>query len=747
MLPLSLCLAQSGREVSAEDDKMGDAARKALGEAGVRVGRPIAEEREGLLVVRSTAVGPDHPSMALAKERGWKTMRRGECLAQLAKGKRLIAVVGSHGKTTTTGMLIDLLRAGEARFSHLMGGSFRDGSPCGRWDEGSDWLVAEIDESDRTIDLFDPEILLWLNADYDHHSHYPSQEEYLSAFRRAAGRTRGSVVLGPGMSLEGANLRPGVGVWAFGQGEGRARLRAALEAGGSRLTIEAGDRRLETWVNRSEPFNQANAAMALLGFALATDFATPPARIDFRDIERRQCLRFLSPRVRVLDDYAHHPVEISQLLGSLKAASKRPLVAVFQPHRYSRTASLKRELAESLKGADEVWLAEVYAASEQPMAGGRIEDLQTCLREAGKEARLVRFADDLIDALARRVEAGAEADLLFLGAGETDRWARELADRLVPLFGRWGPLFREFSASARPDSKLVADEDLSRKTTLRVGGAADLYCEPLDESELAALLRICHRESLPLYPLGRGSNLIVPDEGVRGLVIRLGQPYWRRWSEEPGDRLRVGAGLRIKELCGIAARLELSGFEFLEGIPGNVGGALRMNAGAMGGWIFDLVESVTYLTMRGERVTRRGEEMETGYRYCRELGEGIAIEAVLRAGGARRPQAEIRRSIDVYQGKRKETQPREPSAGCIFRNPEGDSAGRIIDVLGLKGTAIGGAEISPTHGNFIVNTGGASSQDVIELIKLVRRVAWKKKRIELEPEALLYGGSWKEALS
>jgi len=212
------------------------------------------------------------------------------------------------------------------------------------------------------------------------------------------------------------------------------------------------------------------------------------------------------------------------------------------------------------------------------------------------------------------------------------------------------------------------------------------------------------------------------------------------------NRIRAGAGLRIKELCGAAARMGLEGFEFLEGIPGNVGGALRMNAGAMGGWTFDVVESVKYLESDGALVERRTEELDIGYRRCAQLMNGVAVEVVFRSRKANYPAAEIRSRIDTYARNRKETQPREPSAGCIFKNPEGDSAGRLIDELGLKGAVVGGAAISGTHGNFIVNRGGASSADVVELVNLARKLARERKGVELEPEALFYGARWEEVL-
>jgi UDP-N-acetylenolpyruvoylglucosamine reductase len=187
------------------------------------------------------------------------------------------------------------------------------------------------------------------------------------------------------------------------------------------------------------------------------------------------------------------------------------------------------------------------------------------------------------------------------------------------------------------------------------------------------------------------------------------------------------------------------GFEFLEGIPGNIGGALRMNAGAMVGWMFDVVEAVQLMTMEGELNTLAKTEMHVEYRHCAELHHAIALGAVLRPA-AQSEAAAVSRQIDVYRRKRQESQPREPSAGCIFKNPPGNSAGRLIDQSGLKGERVGGAEVSPVHANFIVNRGEATAGDVLELVRRVRRKVREATGVELQPEVLLYGKKWEEVL-
>jgi UDP-N-acetylenolpyruvoylglucosamine reductase len=245
--------------------------------------------------------------------------------------------------------------------------------------------------------------------------------------------------------------------------------------------------------------------------------------------------------------------------------------------------------------------------------------------------------------------------------------------------------------------------------------------------------------------LGRGSNLIVPDEGVDGLVLSLAHEAWAGFELRDGGRVRAGAGLRLKNLCGLAAQAGVAGFEFLEGIPGSVGGALRMNAGAMGGWMFDVVEAVELMTMEGEVRTLAKADLHVEYRRCAELLHAIALGALLRPASVGEADT-IKRQMDAYAQKRHESQPREPSAGCIFKNPPGASAGQLIEESGLKGARVGGAEVSRVHANFVINSGQATSADVLELVRRVRAGVFKAKGVDLEPEVLLYGKEWKDVL-
>jgi UDP-N-acetylenolpyruvoylglucosamine reductase len=298
------------------------------------------------------------------------------------------------------------------------------------------------------------------------------------------------------------------------------------------------------------------------------------------------------------------------------------------------------------------------------------------------------------------------------------------------------PAADELARRLSPGTVLRRDESLARRTTLRVGGPADLYVEPASEEDLAEVLKFCHERDLKFFVLGRGSNLLVRDGGFRGVVLSLAHPNFSR-IEALDQRLRCGAGAKLKAVAVEARRNGWSGMEFLEGIPGSVGGALRMNAGAMGSATFDAVESVRLMDHQGNVRDAARDEFNVAYRSCADFKTHIALAAVFH--GRPDSQESIAQRMFAFSQKRWTTQPAAPSAGCMFKNPATVPAGKLIQELGLKGTRVGGAVVSQEHGNFIVNDGTATAHDVIELIETIKRRAQAERGIELHTEVEIIG--------
>lgn len=311
-------------------------------------------------------------------------------------------------------------------------------------------------------------------------------------------------------------------------------------------------------------------------------------------------------------------------------------------------------------------------------------------------------------------------------------------DPVAHACGDPAELFERLRSELSRETVCRRNEPLARRTTLRVGGSADVYVEPSGEPELAAVMSIVRALNAPWIILGRGSNLLVLDGGVRGVVISLVNPGFA--SIESRDRsLICGAGARLKLVAMEAKRREIGGLEFIEGIPGSVGGALRMNAGAMGHSIFERIDRIRFMTSEGTIRERRGSDVDVTYRHCAFLERNIAIQAVLTGGFV--PRAEIERRLKESNRKRWESQPAASSAGCIFKNPESIPAGKLVDELGLKGARVGAASVSEVHGNFIVNEGGAKARDVLGLIELIRERARRERGIELETEVRIIGSA------
>ncbi len=280
------------------------------------------------------------------------------------------------------------------------------------------------------------------------------------------------------------------------------------------------------------------------------------------------------------------------------------------------------------------------------------------------------------------------------------------------------------------------DEPMARHTTFRIGGPAALFVECANLADLAMTTGVCEQEGLEWTVLGKGSNVLSSDEGYDGVVIVLGRDF-KRHTVVDGN-VRSGSGVTLAVLVQEAFNIGLTGFEFAVGIPGTLGGALAMNAGGRDAWIGDVVESVTLFAPEKGLVALRGSEVSWGYRRTDLPTRGIIVESSLRLQPGDRD--EIRRTMEASLRRRKRTQPLGmANAGSVFVNPEGDSAGRLIESLGLKGHKVGGAMVSELHANFIVNTGNATAADVIELVRQLRESVEDAYGIELRPEVRFLG--------
>jgi UDP-N-acetylmuramate dehydrogenase len=285
---------------------------------------------------------------------------------------------------------------------------------------------------------------------------------------------------------------------------------------------------------------------------------------------------------------------------------------------------------------------------------------------------------------------------------------------------------------------VLFDVPMSRHTSLRIGGPADALATPADRAELIALLRICHQHRLARTLLGSGFNILVRDAGLDGVVIS--QKKLRRLEERSGPAVFAEAGVSHAGVTRFCQQHGFSGMEFAAGIPGTVGGWIAMNAGIGVREQKDVVVSIEIATADGgEERTLAGEQLDFRYRELVGLPEGALVLSALFAVSPSTPDA-VKAEIDRLLGQRSATQPLDvPSCGSVFRNPEGDFAGRLIEAAGLRGERIGGAQISTQHANFITNLGGATAADVLALIERARERVLERSGIELATEVKIMG--------
>ena len=732
MSGLARLLLAQGHELSGSDLVAASAATEYIPE-GVRYfeGHSATNLDGAALVVFSSAIAAENPERVAAAEKNILCVRRAECLVVLADQKSAYVVAGSHGKTTTSSMLTHVLRQADQNPSHYIGAQVPLLGANAAWTDGKPFVV-EADESDGTLALFSPQASLILNIEEEHLDFYHSIEEIVGVFALLCERTSGPIVYCADDKNAMLLCSHADRAVSYGLSE-LATYRALdvhLQNFSSRFTVLR-EGKLLGEVALDVPGAQ-NVCNALGVVALATELGIPwnqivSALAEFRGAARRFEVKYRSNDYMVVDDYAHHPTEIKATLAAAKNSNWKRVLALFQPHRYSRTKALLGEFAGAFHDADRVFITEIYAASEAAMAGVTGETVAEGVRADG-------HAQVTYEPTLGRLRAAVNAILepgdlvITLGAGDIHRVAQHLAQGLS-----W---YGEFITKIKPESVLKRDEPLHKHTTMRIGGPAQLWFEPCDEEDLIAGLRFAHDRGIPVTFIGRGSNLLIRDGGILGLCIHLGRPFFSR-VEVDGEIVTVGAGARLKTIVAEARKHNIGGFEFMEGIPGNMGGALRMNAGAMQGWTMEVVESVRSIDLLGHVHEVNKADMEIHYRSVPHFQTHIAVSAKLK--GKPSSKEEIGEKLKAYSGKRWTSQPAAPSAGCIFKNPGPMPAGKLIDELGLKNLSVGSARVSEVHGNFIVNDGGARAEDVLQLIALIQSRAREARQIDLNTEVIVLG--------
>ena len=734
MSGLALLLLGMGHKVSGSD-KVTTAETERMQGVGLVFSSPhtAAAVKKADIVVYSSAIKSDNPAYSAAKKAKILLLRRAECLAAILHTKKGIVISGTHGKTTTSSMTAHVLREAGQKPSHYVGAEIPILGANAKWSEDGEHMVAEGDESDGTLALYRPEHAVILNIEAEHLDFYRDIDHIKEVFSTLADQTTGKLVFcaEDPVALEVCTGRVNAVSYGWEDADYTATDLRDLK-GSSAFTVKRkgevlGD--VELGIPGNHNVLNALAAIALADSCGAEFALVARALATFAGAKRRFETKYLSANYRIIDDYGHHPSELAATLQTARSLKSKRVVVLFQPHRYTRTKALADDFGKVLQAADLVFITDVYAASEKPIKGISGQTLVDAMALHGDiPATYVPDLATAHHAIGHALQAG---DLLItLGAGNVHEAGTRIAADLKIL-----EEMRGLMPAGEIDGKLY--EPMSRHTTMLVGGPAQYWLEPHSFYGFAFLVDYCRERGIPVRVVGRGSNLLVRDGGIRGAVIHPTGGVFSEVTMDGRGHVTAGAGVRLKKLASVAGGNGIGGFEWMEGIPGNVGGALRMNAGAMGVETFDQVVRVTFLDEDGVIRTREREEIVSQYRNVAELRRNFALQAVFK--GKTDTTANIKDRWDASREKRKTSQPVAASAGCTFKNTENLPAGRLIDIMGLKGSTCGHAAVSEVHGNFVVNTGGASALEVLTLIEFIQEKARDEHQIELETEIKILG--------
>ncbi|MEM6886018.1 MAG: UDP-N-acetylmuramate--L-alanine ligase [Verrucomicrobiota bacterium] len=685
---------------------------------------------EADLVVCSSALPQDHVMRQWAQAKAVPIAGRAETLAALLHDREVILVVGTHGKTTSAVLMAHALRKLGRDISFYIGAEvplFGTSAYLGQ----DSLAVVEADESDGSFTYFDPSHVLVLNIEEDHLDHYSGLEEIQAAFRQVVDRCDGHKIVCGDDPVAATTFKDHENVIHYGF-SGNGSVQGSdwnAEAIGSSFTADFGHHRdYQITVALNGKHNASNV-LGVITMCVSLEYEAEEVTGLFKDVRgarRRYEVLVSNAYGTIVDDYAHHPTEIRATVASARKKTGGRLIAVFQPHRYSRTEKLMEKFADCFDGADAVYLTDVYGAGEKAECsevGLKLSNL------VGAHHKDVTFHTSL-NALTRHIRGQWQADdtLLVMGAGNVNEVAHAIADELTQA--------EELQRIVEGKGNCSLYEPMFKHTTLRVGGPTDAWVSVQTEKKLAEIIYYTKKCTKLFHVIGRGTNLLVKDGGIRGICIHLDGGDFERLKFE-GSRVYCGAGVRLKNLVAEAKKRDLGGLEFMEGIPGNLGGSLCMNAGAMQSWTFEVVQSVRVMDLEGKIKEIAKEDIEVRYRHVPLFKDHIALGAVLQTQESDRDA--INEIIKSYSEKRWKSQPAKPSSGCSFKNPNEIPAGKLIEELNLKEKKIGGAAISAVHGNFIVNDGGATAEDVLELIDLVKQAAMEKRGVQLETEVIILG--------
>ena len=747
---IATVLLESGYSVSGSDEQS-TVFTERLEQSGARV--YIGHQKDNIagakIVLASSAIPNSNPELQAAREQGIKVLTRQELLGTLMAGRTGCAVAGTHGKTTVTALLATcLLRVGlDPTF--IVGGVISDLGINAHHGEGEPFVV-EADEYDHMFLGLCPKVAIITNVDYDHPDCYSSMADMKAAFREFAMLVppEGRLIINQddagardiGSEARGAGV-PVVSYALQREADWRAEDVQCGTDGRCSFTLRSrnGQSPLQAVIGLPGDHNVSNALAVLAAadfFGISTAALLPTLQ-GFTGVARRFDMKGDAGGVTVVDDYAHHPTEIRATLSAARARfQRRPLWVMFQPHTFSRTRVMLAEFAASFGDADHVVLIDIFPSREEDdgtVSSGDIHELMD-----HEHSHLLGTHEEAIHFLTERLEPGDV--LMTLGAGDGYR----VGEKVLELRREAVYVSEDYSEglAAHFGGRVRRHEPLARYTSARIGGPADYFLQAQSVEELATAVQSGWSVGMPVVVFGSGSNVLVSDRGVRGLVVH-NQARKVEFLENGTDlRVRAESGTVLAALARMCVARGAAGLEWAVSVPGTVGGALIGNAGAHGG---DMAGSIFLAAILQRGMGTRSwpvEELQLDYRTSR-LKKASGEFAVLNTEFVltRADPELLKQKAAKFSQRRRQTQPPGASIGSMFKNPPGDHAGRLLEAAGLKGMRIGQAEISRVHANFFVNLGGATAGQVRALIDRAREAVRTQFNVPLELE-IQFIGEW-----
>ena len=751
MAALAEILHELGHSVQGSDLKESSRTQH-LQDLGVEIfiGHEASNTTGAELLVHSTAIPESNPEMQAALETGIPVWTRSQLLEVLSKLRRVLAVAGSHGKTTTTSMLSLVLVHAGVHPSFLVGGDGIGSGAC--WGKG-DWFIVEADESDGSFLSLSPDVAIVTSLDADHHTRYATYDDICRGFLAFMATVSGVKVLHQSVRQKlvshgektGTDIKPFLSeVVTYGE-DAEADYMIEWQTNSCRIHFE-GSIWAEIELAVPGRHNSENAVAALI--AASELGISPEAGVQslqrFTGVSRRFEFRGTHKGATFIDDYAHLPAEIEAAIATAQGLDPERIICVFQPHRYSRTKHLWRDFGPSFAGVDSLIVCDIYASNEMPLPGVTGDLISKAAVEANPDIA-VMWLPQLQDVAIALEDELRQGDLcLVLGAGDVHLVIDEVMHRKSvvhvgsPTLSEpvWTETADEFLESLLPDFSVEENWPLGLHTTYRVGGLARFSILVNSRLELAHLAKRMAGIEIPVLVLGKGSNMLVSDNGFDGLVIRLGGEF--NDFEIAEDRLRAGGICALPTAARRSAAAGLTGFEWAVGVPGTVGGGIRMNAGGHGSDISESIQTATCFDLRaGLLRTIAADDLSLAYRSSAVQPHEVICDATfaLLPGDSAASRQEI---ADILRWRR-ENQPGGQNCGSVFRNPSEEAAGRLIDEAGLKGHRHGSAQISLKHANFIISDKDGTAKDVFRLMCEVADDIEKKNGIRLVAETVLVG--------